>query len=178
MAERRSNDDELLLSEWACLGILHAGAAHGFAVAALLRPEADVGRVWSLSRALTYRTLDQLSARGLVHPVATEPGIAGGDRTVLGITRSGRTRFRKWVTTPTEHLRDLRSEFLLKMVLAERSGIDTTPLVSAQTQLAEEHVARLDAVLDSDHGADAVALWRSETAHAALRFLRRLGSTQ
>lgn len=174
MAERRAGDDELLLSEWACLGILHAAPAHGFAVAALLRPEAEIGRVWSLSRALTYRALDQLSARGLVHEVATEPGIAGGDRTVLGITRTGRSRFRKWATSSTEHLRDLRSEFLLKVLLAERSGIDASPLLDAQLQVVEQQVTRLDAALRGPGPHDVVSLWRSENAHAALRFLQRL----
>jgi DNA-binding PadR family transcriptional regulator len=174
MASRRAHEGELLLGEWACLGILAAAPAHGFAVAALLRPEAEVGRVWSMSRALTYRALDQLVDRGLVHEVATEPGIAGGDRTVLGPTRSGRSRFRTWVTSPTEHLRDLRSEFLLKLVLAERSGIDTSALLLAQHRLVEVQVERLDAVVGTARRPDAVALWRSESAHAALRFLRRL----
>ena len=62
----RSAPDALLLGEWACLGVLYAGPAHGFAVAARLKPAGDVGRVWSLSRPLTYRSLDQLAGRGYV----------------------------------------------------------------------------------------------------------------
>ena len=77
-------------------------------------------------------------------------------------------------TSPTEHLRDLRSEFLLKLVLAERSGIDTSALLLAQHRLVEVQVERLDAVVGTARRPDAVALWRSESAHAALRFLRRL----
>src|SRR4029079_1680299 len=77
----RTTEQQLLLGEWACLGILYAGPSHGFAIAARLKPTGDVGRVWSMSRALTYRSLDQLVARGYVHAVGEEPGIAGGNRT-------------------------------------------------------------------------------------------------
>ena len=53
--------------EWACLGASCIPApTHGFAIAARLKPDGDVGRVWSLSRALTYRSLEQLAIRGYV----------------------------------------------------------------------------------------------------------------
>ena len=55
---------ELLLGEWACLGVVAVAPTHGFAVAQRLRPEGDLGRVWSLSRALTYRALDHQSTMG------------------------------------------------------------------------------------------------------------------
>src|SRR4051794_24394881 len=102
----RRADDELLLGEWACLGILYAGPSHGFAIASRLKPSGDIGRVWSLTRPLTYRALEQLEARGYVHPVGEEPGIAGGNRTILAATRLGRSRLRSWVRTPVGHLRD------------------------------------------------------------------------
>lgn len=167
----RGHPDDLLLGEWACLGILVQAPAHGFAVAARLSPTADIGRVWSLSRPLTYRSLDQLTARGLIRPVGEEPGIAGGNRTVLAATRSGRAHFRRWVRTPVEHLRDLRSELLLKILLAEQSGLDITEMLAAQRDRVAEFVAALDT--DGD-GEDIVRLWRLESAAAALRFLDRI----
>ncbi|MCU1503128.1 MAG: hypothetical protein JWM12_2482, partial [Ilumatobacteraceae bacterium] len=102
----------LLLGEWACLGILYARPSHGFAIAARLKPGGDIGRVWSMSRPLTYRSLEQLTARGFVHAVGEEPGIAGGNRTILAATRAGRANFRKWLANPVAHMRDLRSELL------------------------------------------------------------------
>jgi DNA-binding PadR family transcriptional regulator len=163
--------DDLLVGEWACLGILHRAPAHGFAVAARLRPDADIGRIWSLSRALTYRSLDQLAARNLIEPVAEEPGIAGGNRTILRTTRTGRAAFRRWVHTPVDHLRDLRSEFLLKVVLAREIGIDIGDTVTEQRARAAEFVAALERSHDPG---DVVHLWRLESATAALRFLDRL----
>ena len=65
--------EQLLLGEWACLGILYPKPTHGFAIAARLKPHGDVGRVWSLSRALTYRSLDQLAIRDYIRPSARSP---------------------------------------------------------------------------------------------------------
>ncbi|MEX0846327.1 MAG: hypothetical protein WD023_00990 [Ilumatobacteraceae bacterium] len=171
----RGGEDRLLLGEWACLGILHAGPSHGFAVAARLKPGGDIGRVWSLSRALTYRSIDQLTARGYVQPVAEEPGIAGGNRTILDVTPTGRAQFGRWLATPVAHLRDLRSELLLKLVLADVCGIDVRPMVDGQRAHIVAMADLLAAQVDDDPG-DVVALWRSESSNAALRFLDRLPS--
>lgn len=164
--------DELLLGEWACLGILYEQPVHGFAVAARLKPSGDVGRVWSLSRALTYRALDQLVSRGYVRAIGEEPGIAGGTRTILAATRLGRARLRTWLTIPVPHLRDLRSELLLKLVIADNCGVDVTEMLIAQRARIADAAAVHAADADAAPG-DIVRAWRSEAAVAALRFLDR-----
>jgi PadR family transcriptional regulator AphA len=167
----RTGANDLLLGEWACLGILYQAPTHGFAIAARLRPDADIGRIWSLSRALTYRSLEQLTVRELIRPIGEEPGIAGGNRTILTVTRRGRAQFRRWIHTPVEHLRDLRSELLLKIVLAAANDIDITDTIGAQRARITEFLATFEG--DGDP-ADIVHLWRHESAAAALRFLERL----
>jgi DNA-binding PadR family transcriptional regulator len=168
----RTASEQLLLGEWACLGILYEAPAHGFAIASRLKPESDIGRVWSLSRPLTYRSLEQLALRGYIEPIGEERGIAGGNRTILAATRHGRARLRTWVRTPVAHLRDLRSELLLKLVIAERCGIDVAAMLAAQR---ERIVSIADAlnhhVADAGARHDVVALWRNEAADAALRFV-------
>lgn len=165
--------DQLLLGEWACLGILYPRPTHGFAIAARLKPGGDVGRVWSLSRALTYRSLDQLAIRNYLQPVGEEPGLAGGNRTILAATRTGRARLRKWLDTPVVHLRDLRSELLLKLIIADNCEIDVTSMLDRQRALISELSESITAHLGAEPG-DVVALWRSESSNAALRFLDRL----
>jgi len=168
--------EQLLLGEWACLGILYPAPSHGFAIAARLKPTGDVGRVWSLSRALTYRSLDQLAQRGYLRAVGEEPGIAGGNRTILAATRTGRAQLRTWLATPVDHLRDLRSELLLKLIIADMCDIDVMPMLGRQHQ----HILELtDAITThlSEQPGDVVALWRSESSKAALRFLERLPGT-
>ena len=174
MAERATRTaEELLLGEWACLGLIYPAPTHGFAVAAALKPAGEIGRVWSLSRPLTYRAIDQLVARDLVAVVGEERGIAGGNRTLVGATRSGRAQLRKWLRTPVEHLRDVRSELLLKLLLAERCAVEVGPMLVAQ----RARVAAMEAALAEQvggHPDDVVARWRVESAGAARRFLDAL----
>jgi DNA-binding PadR family transcriptional regulator len=170
----RTTEQQLLLGEWACLGILYPAPAHGFAVAARLKPSGDVGRVWSLSRPLTYRSLDQLSTRGFIHVVGEEPGIAGGNRTILAATRGGRAQLRKWLNSPVSHLRDLRSELLVKLVLADVCGIEMSTMLDQQRDHIAQLAAALASQIDESEPVDVVALWRSESSQAALRFVDRL----
>lgn len=163
-----------MLGEWACLGILYPSPTHGFAIAARLKPTGDVGRVWSLSRPLTYRSLEQLTTREYIHAIGEEPGIAGGNRTVLAATRVGRAQLRRWLHTPVAHLRDLRSELLLKLVLADVCEIAVGEMLDQQRQHIEQLAATLAPGVDPDGRTDVVAMWRSESARAALRFLARL----
>jgi DNA-binding PadR family transcriptional regulator len=161
-----------LLGEWACLGILYDRPAHGWAVATRLRPEGDIGRVWYLSRPLTYRAIDQLSARGWIEAVGEEPGAGGPNRTILAATRTGRAQFRSWLRTPVEHLRDLRSELLLKLVFAEQLTIDLGEMLGRQRAIVDGLAAALaERVVDEP---DVVHLWRAEATAAARRFLDRV----
>lgn len=160
-----------LLGEWACLGILYDEPAHGWAVASRLKPDGDIGRIWHLSRPLTYRALDQLGRRGWIRPVAEEPGDAGPNRTILAATRSGRARLRGWACTPVAHLRDLRGEFLLKLSFARQHDIDIAEMLDRQRRLVDDQVEGLEAAATDD----IVNLWRLEVTRAAQRFLNRLG---
>lgn len=172
----RTRDDRLLLGEWACLGALYPAPTHGFAVAGRLKPEGDIGRVWSMSRALTYRALDQLAERGLVHAVGEEPGIAGGNRTILAATRSGRATLRQWLQAPVAHLRDVRSELLLKIVLAADCGIDISAMLTQQRERVAVQVEAFDQLEDRhvDGRVDVVMMWRRESARSVLHFLDAL----
>lgn len=165
---------ELLLGEWACLGILYSGPTHGFAIASKLKADTDIGRVWSVSRPLTYRALEQLTERGYIEAVGEERGIAGGNRTILAATRTGRAQLRKWLNTPVVHLRDLRSELLLKLVLAESCGIDISAMLVEQRAHVAAMAESLGAKAKRKQAVDVVALWRAEASRAAVRFIDRL----
>lgn len=165
---RRRRDP--LLGEWACLGILYDQPVHGWAIVKQLRPDGDIGRIWHLSRPLTYRALDQLTIRGWIQPVAEEPGEAGPNRTILAATRTGRARLRTWLRTPVAHLRDLRSELLLKLVFAEQHQIDISDMLDRQRDIIDEQAR----ALSDNTGHDVVALWRTEATCAARRFLDQI----
>ena len=78
------------------------------------------------------------------------------------------------MATPAEHVRDVRTELLVKLALLERSGQDATPLLEAQRLVLQPIVAALAAQSEVARGFDkTVVLWRYETALAALRFVER-----
>ncbi len=163
----------LLLGEWACLAALAQGRLHGFAVAKRLAPDGDLGRVWSMSRPLTYRAIATLTDMGLVRASGEEAGHGGPTRTVVALTPKGRKALRIWLTLPVSHPRDVRSELLLKIVVCDLMGLDRDQLVSAQLTQFEVHLANRSADL-AEHPGDPVRLWRVEFAQAAIAFLDAL----
>ena len=76
-------DEQISLSvpEWLELLILSQQSAHGFAVAMLTAPGAELGRVWHIPKAVIYRSIGRLLDVGLVEPEGTEHG-RGPERTV------------------------------------------------------------------------------------------------
>ena len=68
-----------------------------------------------------------------------------------------------------EHLRDVRTELLVKLFLRERAGLDNQPLLALQLELFE---STIDALTSTDPDDDFVDLWRRESARAVRRFLR------
>jgi len=156
------------LAEHACLALVVEGVTHGWAVGSVLAPDGELGRIWSLSRPLTYRALDALVEKGLVTPTGTAPG-RGRDRRTLAATAAGRRAARRWLDRPVAHLRDVRTELLLKVELRRRAGMAVEPLLRAQSDALAEV---LDALDTEPEPGDLVALWRRESARAVRRFLR------
>lgn len=161
---------ELSLTEWVVLALVSESPTHGFAVARELQADSDLGRILTVHRPLVYRALDRLGEAGLVEQVSTEPGDAGPTRTVMKASRSGKRILKTWYTTPVEHVRELRIEFLIKLRLTERLGIDSTALVTAQRDLLAPTLATLSKASDGD----VVDRWRKQNARAAQAFLNNL----
>ena len=161
--------DEPSLAEQVCLALVVQGSAHGWAIGSILAHEGDIGRVWSLSRPLTYRAIDGLVARRLLKRSAHQAG-PGRDRVVLAATRSGRQQSQRWLNEPIEHLRDVRTELLVKLALLERAGADSRPLLLAQRTRFAPLFDRLTSSAPDD---DVVDVWRAESARAIRRFLER-----
>jgi PadR family transcriptional regulator AphA len=166
--ERRA---ALSLGEWAVLGVLVESPRHGYDVGTELAGTAEVGQVWQVRRPLVYRAIERLEALGLVEARRDEPGAAGPRRMIYGPTRRGRTALRRWLRQPVAHLRDIRSELLLKLTLARRVGVDVGPLVRSQRTALATQIEALRARPDDG---DAVGLWRHHSALAAERFLEDL----
>jgi len=162
----KHRDVDLGLAEHTCLALVCEGVEHGWAIGSLLAPAGDLGRIWTLSRPLTYRAIDQLVERRLVARRGTAPG-RGRERSLLRATAAGRNAATEWLGRPVAHLREIRSELLLKLALRERAGLSSDALVEAQRgQFADV----FESLIASPAG-NAVDRWRRESARAVRRFL-------
>lgn len=161
----RSTDPTL--AEQVCLALVAEGPVHGWMIGTLLSPTGDLGRIWSLSRPLTYRAIDAVIDRGLVRRRGEEPG-RGRNRTTLTATAKGQRSAATWLDQPVTHLREIRTELLIKLALRERAGLDLASLLDAQATKLAPTIDSLETI-DSR---DPVDLWRRENARAVTRFLR------
>jgi len=163
------------LPEWASLGLLCERPRHGWAIARDLAPDGDVGRVYSCTRPLVYRALGQLREAGLVEERGTASSEEGPERTTLAATRRGRAAFRKWRDTAVEHVRDLRSELMLKLLFHERAGADPALLLRDQAAALIRGELVLERQLRSATDFDrTLVLWRLSVVRAALSFVEAL----
>lgn len=163
---RRLTAADLSLGERVCLALVAVGVNHGWGIGSELSPENELGRVWTLSRPLTYRALEQLEAKKLIRRQG--PRRSGRERTLLSCTPHGNRVVGQWLDTPVDHLRDVRTELLLKLLLRRRRGLPTEPLLESQQRAFNDQI---EALASAGPGADPVDLWRRESARAVRRFL-------
>ncbi|WP_345637551.1 PadR family transcriptional regulator [Rugosimonospora acidiphila] len=177
-----SQSSDLSPTAWAVLGAIAEGPTHGFAVAQLLAVDGPLGRIWTVPRPLVYRELGKLIERGLVDQRATERGGRGPARTIVEASAAGRRAVARWLAEPVEHVRDVRSLFMLKLALHARAGTDARELLLAQRRRLEPQLVWLDGQRERSEGFDrTLAMWRAASCRAALEFvytlLAEIGST-
>lgn len=161
----------LSVPEWLVVAIVSQQPLHGFAVARLTAADGEFGRVWHIPKAVIYRAIGRLVEAGLITPEGTEPGL-GPQRTVYAATPAGRAAAQRWLHTPVDHVRDIRSQLLLKLALIDRAGDDPARLLSRQRAVLEPIVRAIEASKVDGGGFDATLLaWRKANALAALAFL-------
>jgi DNA-binding PadR family transcriptional regulator len=163
---------ELAPGEWSVLALLAEEPGHGWALARQMARDGEIGRVWALGRPLVYRALELLEERGLIEPAGSERGVRGPNRTVFRATPEGRDALAHWLEEPVEHVRDVRSLLLLKLVLIDRAALDRTPLLHAQRALVVPAVRQLEQRLAESTGSEAIFVrFRLESTRAVVDFI-------
>jgi tRNA-Thr(GGU) m(6)t(6)A37 methyltransferase TsaA len=171
----RPTRDSPSLAEWASLGLLCEGPRHGWAIARELAPDGEIGRIHSCTRPLVYRALGQLREVGLVETRGTATSEEGPARTTLAATRRGRSAFGRWREGAVEHVRDLRSELMLKLLFHERAGTDPGTLLRDQAAFLRRGELALERQLRASTAFDrTLVLWRLSVVRAALSFVEAL----
>ena len=163
------------LTEWAVLGLLVEEPRHGWALARELRPAGSIGRVHTSTRALVYRALGELLKRGSSRREGPLRARKGPARTTFGPTRRGRSAFNRWRGAPVVHVRDLRSELMLKLLFHDRARLDPRPLLDRQTTALVGIERALESQLASSSGFErTLALWRLTACRGAVSFVEGL----
>ena len=161
----------LSLPEWTVLTVVSERPTHGFAIAQLTAPHGELGRIWHIPRPVIYRSIGRLLDLGLLIPGAVESG-RGPQRTLYSATPRGHEAVRRWLDTPVEHVREVRSHLLLKLALLDRAGVDPTGLLERQKATLEPIAEAINAESPGSAGFDATLLaWRRATTAATMNFL-------
>lgn len=142
---------------------------HGWAIHEQLSPTGDIGHAWTLSRQLVYRAIDTLVEDGLVKRATPKDG-GGGDKVIISSTAAGKRLAMQWLDSPVTHLRDVRTELVLKVMLREKLGLPLASFLESQHKIFDPLIA----VINKDSSGSPVNLWRKESANAVKRYLSRL----
>jgi len=126
----------LSLAEWTVLALISEAPTHGFAIYRLTAPDGELGRIWHIPRPVIYRAIGRLEEAGLVAPQTVESG-RGPQRTIYSATPAGRKVAVDWLDTPVQHVRDVRSQLLIKLALLDRAGIDPSGLLQRQKAILQ-----------------------------------------
>ena len=163
---------DLAPGEWSVLALLADKPGHGWALAKEMSRSGEVGRVWSVGRPLVYRALELLEARGLVEPVGRERGARGPSRALFRATDEGREALRAWLAQPVDHVREIRSVFLLKLLLIVRAGMERRPLLEAQRAVIVPAIDALERRLLTSSGSERIFVrFRLESTRAVVDFI-------
>jgi len=142
---------------------------HGWAIHEQLSPTGDIGHAWTLSRQLVYRAIDTLVEDGLVKRAVPKDG-GGGDKVIISPTTAGKRMALQWLDSPVTHLRDVRTELVLKVMLREKMKMPLDSFLESQHAIFDPLIT----LINKDASDSPVNLWRRESANAVKRYLTRL----
>lgn len=149
-----------------CLALIRSGIDHGYPIAQEFAADGDVGIVLTASRPVVYRELASLESRGLLSSRAGR-GARGQAMKTLKLTASGNKALDAWLSEPVQHIRDMRTEFLLKVMMREKLQLPVASFVALQRAALADVMTTLSRVRDQS----LVNVWRREQARAVVRFL-------
>ena len=96
-----------------------------------------------MRRPLVYRTLDVLADRELTQTAGTEASTAGPAAHAARGHPRRRRQVADWLESPVEHVRDARSELMLKLLFLDRRGLAPDALLEAQRERFREQEREL-----------------------------------
>lgn len=105
--------------EYALLGLLYGGRAHGYELHKLITAPDGLGLIWGVKISNLYAQLSKLEKAGLIKG-ELQPGEDRPARTEFHLTDPGMLEFSNWLTLSVRHPRELRQEFMLRYFFLAR----------------------------------------------------------
>jgi len=123
-------------TEYTLLGAMMRGPRHGYEILRFLNASLD--STWHVSTSQLYSLLKKLEARGLLES-SLEAQETRPSKRVFSLTRQGEQTFLEWLHRPTQHVRDVRIEFLAKLFFFRYLSLEGTGrLVETQIQVLQK----------------------------------------
>jgi PadR family transcriptional regulator AphA len=163
---------DLLPGEYAVLGLLALRPMHGYEMARYF-DQGELGTVCPLEQSLLYTYLRNVEERALVEWDEVRVGLRP-PRKRYHLAEAGRAALDLWLREPVPRIRQIRSDFLLKLYfLHDLDRAAAERLVEDQVQVCARYRARLAASVEAADGFERlVALSRLSAAEATLTWLR------
>jgi DNA-binding PadR family transcriptional regulator len=124
-----------LTVEHALLGFVRQQPMYGYEIHQRLLAAQELGLVWSIKQSLLYALLARLEQEGYVSTSVAPQG-SKPPRKMLALTPTGATAFAQWISSPVEHGRDFRIEFLAKLYFARLEGASAAQTLVQRQQEA------------------------------------------
>jgi DNA-binding PadR family transcriptional regulator len=136
----------LSLGEYAILGMLRHRAMHGYQIAHRFTSDLDLGVVLPLDMSTVYGLLKDLQEQGLIDGQRETVGLRP-PRTVFHLTAEAEALFLQWLEEPVARLREVRSDFLVKLYFCRTISVTCTErLLTAQIAATTDYLQRLVAL--------------------------------
>lgn len=175
MSPRRASP---ITIEHVILALLDQKPMHGYELYQELRDLKGISQIWNVKQALLYAILDKLEGRGFVISRVSQAETYP-PRKYFDLTALGRTSLLEWRTTPVRRARDLRQEFLAKLITANRCGkAEVLELIHLQEQACRSWYTDLQKdvpPMDAGHIDEWIVYsYRLSRVEAVLQWLKNL----
>ena len=135
-------NSQITLIEAACLALISQGSTHGYDIAKRFHPDGDIGEIFTQTNPVVYRALKSLEAAHLVKSTDAL-GVRKQLKFALSVTENGERVLHSWLNAPAMHIRDLRTEFLVKLHLRELAGLEQGKFISLQRDALSQVLSHL-----------------------------------
>lgn len=124
--------------EHSILALLDEEPMHGYEIHQRLNKMSGIDKIWNLKQALLYSKLERLESSGFIEQItSSDPGTLPA-RNVFKLTPAGKQSLMDWIATPVQKARNIRMDFLGKLIIARRYGTDhALDLIQKQREVSQ-----------------------------------------